>query len=107
MLEENSTPQWCVYIVRCRDGSLYTGIAKSAEKRLNEHNSDNLLGAKYTRSRRPVTLVYQESLATRSEAAKRESAIKKLNKQQKELLVLNRKTPGNHPKNVKSKQKRR
>ena len=107
MLKENSPTQWCVYIVRCRDGSLYTGITKSAEKRVNEHNNDNQLGAKYTRARRPVTLVYQENLGTRSEAARRESAIKKLSKQQKESLVLKGNTPGNHPNNTKMRQKQR
>ncbi|WP_455202261.1 GIY-YIG nuclease family protein, partial [Kaarinaea lacus] len=66
---------------------------KSPEKRILEHNSDNQLGAKYTRSRRPVTLVYQESLASRSLAAKRESEIKRLTKQQKEQLVLGNYAP--------------
>ena len=78
---------WYVYLVRCCDGSLYTGIAKSLQKRLLEHNSDNQLGAKYTRSRRPVKLVYQESCSSRALAMRREAAIKRLSKQQKEELV--------------------
>jgi putative endonuclease len=56
-------------------------------RRLEEHNSDNRLGAKYTRTRRPVQLVYQEAVNSRSEAAKREHAIRTLNKKDKELLV--------------------
>jgi putative endonuclease len=94
MAKKQPESQWYVYMVRCRDGSLYTGIAKSPQKRLVEHNSDNQLGAKYTRSRRPVTLVYQESLSTRALAARRESAIKRLSKQQKELLILSRHQAG-------------
>jgi len=87
MQNNDNNSNWYVYLVRCRDGSLYTGIAKSPEKRVDEHNSDNQLGAKYTRARRPVKLVHQEKLTSRSLAAKRESEIKRLTKQQKELLV--------------------
>lgn len=87
MQKKQQETNWYVYLVRCRDGSLYTGIAKSPEKRLREHNSDNQLGAKYTRSRRPVTLVYKESCASRSLAAQREAVIKRLPKHQKERLV--------------------
>jgi len=87
MQKNDSNSNWYVYLVRCRDDSLYTGIAKSPEKRVDEHNSDNQLGAKYTRARRPVKLVYQEGLTSRSLAAKRESEIKRLTKRQKELLV--------------------
>ena len=78
---------WYVYIVRCADGTLYTGVAKNVEKRIEEHNSNNLLGAKYTKSRRPVTLVYQEQVNSRSEAMSRESEIKKLKRKQKEALI--------------------
>lgn len=87
MSGESLNPNWYVYVVRCRDGSLYTGIAKSLEKRLAEHNTDNQLGSKYTRSRRPVKLVYQESFTSRALAAQRESAIKRLPKNQKEMLI--------------------
>lgn len=74
-------------MVRCSDDSLYAGIATDIERRLAEHNGNEGLGAKYTRGRRPVTLVYQESVLTRSAATKREFEIKRLNKQQKEALV--------------------
>jgi putative endonuclease len=81
---------WHVYIVRCSDDTLYTGIAKDVEKRIAEHNSGNLAGAKYTRSRGPVELVYQEQVNTRSEAVRREIEIKKLSKKQKEILLRRR-----------------
>ena len=77
---------WFVYIVRCADKSLYTGIAKNVERRIEEHNGIQK-GAKYTRTRRPVHLVYEEALETRSEACIREAAIKRLNKLEKEDLV--------------------
>jgi putative endonuclease len=78
---------WFVYMVRCSDDSLYTGIAMDVERRINEHNSDDISGAKYTRPRRPVRLVYQEQVGSRSEAASREHAIKKLTRQKKEALI--------------------
>ena len=77
---------WNVYVVRCADGSLYTGIAKSLTKRIEEHNSANT-GAKYTRTRRPVSLAYSETCTSHSLATKREIAIKSLTKAQKEALV--------------------
>ena len=78
---------WRVYIVRCADGSLYTGIALDLERRVAEHNADNGLGASYTRSRRPVTLVYQEVAADRSAASKREYRIKQLSRTEKLALI--------------------
>jgi putative endonuclease len=78
---------WRVYIVRCADGSLYTGIAIDLERRIAEHNADNGLGASYTRSRRPVTLVYQEVAADRSAASKREYRIKQLSRTEKLALI--------------------
>ncbi len=78
---------WCVYIVHCADGSLYTGIATDAARRVEEHNSNDLLAAKYTRARRPVVLVYQESCANRAAAARREHAIKHLPRQEKLSLI--------------------
>ncbi|MDH3687983.1 MAG: GIY-YIG nuclease family protein [Gammaproteobacteria bacterium] len=78
---------WYVYIVRCGDGSLYTGIAKDVERRVAEHNGSNLLSARYTRTRRPVELVYQEGLETRSDASRREHQIKQLTKEEKEVLI--------------------
>ena len=78
---------WFVYILRCNDGSLYTGVAKDVARRVEEHNSDNQRGAKYTRARRPVSLVYQEQVASRSAAGKREHEIKQLKKSVKEQLI--------------------
>lgn len=78
---------WTVYMVRCADGTLYTGIARDAARRVEEHNSSNLLGASYTRARRPVALVYQESAATRSAALRREYQIKRMTREQKERLL--------------------
>ena len=79
---------WTVYIVRCADGTLYTGIAVDVMRRVAEHNSNNLLGASYTRGRRPVALAYQEPAESRSAAAKREYEIKQLSRKKKEALVL-------------------
>jgi len=78
--------QWRVYIVACADGTLYTGITNDLHRRLAEHNH-GLAGAKYTRSRRPVRLVYFEEVSDRSAAAKREYAIKQLSSAQKVALV--------------------
>ena len=80
-------PAWYVYILECADNSLYTGITIDVERRISEHNHDNKLGAKYTRVRRPVKVVYQEKLASRSLAAKREAQIKKLKRCDKELMI--------------------
>ena len=74
------------YLVRCSDGSLYAGWTNDIEKRLKSHNAGT--GAKYTRARLPVTLAYQETFDTKSEAMKREAALKKLTHQQKEQLAL-------------------
>lgn len=82
----SSDSPWHVYMVLCRDGSLYTGIAKDLEKRIKEHNSERT-GAKYTRSRRPVKLVYQEKVSSRSDASKREYAIKKMTTTGKNALI--------------------
>lgn len=79
---------WGVYIARCADGTLYTGIARDVEKRIAEHNADKGNGASYTRARRPVVLVYQESAADRSTASKREYQIKQLSRAEKLALVL-------------------
>ena len=74
-----------VYILKCRDGSLYTGITVDVENRLKAHN--NGTGAKYTRSRRPVSLCYQESQPDKSAALRREAAIKRLTRAQKLALI--------------------
>lgn len=67
---------WTVYIVRCNDASLYTGVAKDLTRRIEQHNAGT--GAKYTRSRLPVTLVYSEEVADRGAALRREIEIKRL-----------------------------
>jgi len=77
---------WYVYIVKCRDGSLYTGITTDVERRLKEHNETSK-GAKYTKARRPVSLVFQEEAADKSVAAKREYQIKQMKRQTKEALI--------------------
>jgi putative endonuclease len=74
-----------VYIVRCADGTLYTGLARDPEARVNVHNSGK--GAKYTRSRRPVTLVYVEPCGSLSDAMKREHQLKPWSRAKKEALV--------------------
>lgn len=73
------------YIMRCADGTLYTGYTDDIARREVVHNSGR--GAKYTRSRLPVKMVYHESFATRSEAMKRECAIKRLSREQKLKLI--------------------
>lgn len=78
---------WYVYVVRCRDNSLYTGITTDITRRVDEHNNQNKQAANYTRSRRPVKLVYWETCATRSEALSREAGVKQLSKAEKESLV--------------------
>ena len=77
---------WFVYIVRCSDNTLYTGVAKDLDKRLQQHNHGTA-GAKYTRARRPVVLVYQESAENRSVAQQREYDIKRLSAAQKRQLI--------------------
>lgn len=74
-----------VYILRCNDGSLYTGWTVNLTKRLTSHNAGQ--GAKYTRSRRPVVLVYSEAYNTKAEAMRREKQIKMLTREQKNRLI--------------------
>ena len=75
---------WFVYILRCGDGTLYTGITNALTRRCNQHNAGT--ASRYTRSRLPVELVYQEMQASRSHALKRELAIKSLSLEEKEML---------------------
>ena len=81
-----------VYMVRCADGSLYTGYARDVEKRIVEHNTSPK-GAKATRGRRPVILVHSENFETRSGAMGREAEIKKLTRAKKEELLIENKCP--------------
>ena len=76
---------WRLYILRCGDGTLYTGITTDVEKRLEVHRNGK--GAKYTRGRGPLMLVYQEECGTHSDALKREWAVKALTRQEKEQLI--------------------
>ncbi len=73
-------------MLRCADGTLYTGITTDVERRIGEHNGARGLGARYTRSRRPVELVYVEFAPSRAEAARREAAIKRLDRARKLAL---------------------
>lgn len=82
-----STTPYYVYIVKCSDDTYYTGIAVNVEKRIDVHNTSPL-GARYTKMRRPVLLVYTEACGSRSEALKREYAIKQLPRKGKESLIL-------------------
>jgi len=78
---------WFVYIIRCADNSLYTGIAKDVVKRFETHQSGDQRSAKYLRSRHPFALVFTVQAGTRSEASRIEYAIKQLPKSQKEKLI--------------------
>ena len=85
--DQDKADEWVVYILQCADDTLYTGITNDLEKRLQQHNGDLKNGAKYTRSRQPVALVYSESSRSRSEASKREYAIKRLSRSEKDVLI--------------------
>ncbi|MCI7795851.1 MAG: GIY-YIG nuclease family protein [Lachnospiraceae bacterium] len=76
------------YLVECADKTLYCGWTNDLEKRVKAHNAGN--GARYTKTRRPVALVYYEEFQTKEEAMRREAAIKKLTRKQKELLIKER-----------------
>jgi len=79
--------KWSVYMLRCGDGSLYTGIAIDVEKRLNAHRSGK--GAKYTRGRLPLEVVWRENDLYEGEAKRREIEVKKMSRRDKELLIKN------------------
>ncbi len=78
---------WFVYILRCADASLYTGVSTDVRRRVEEHNSGKPPGARYTSGRRPVVLVYVEAAANRSAAQRREREIKALNRDGKLALI--------------------
>ena len=84
------TSMWFVYILQCADGTLYTGSTTDIVRRVSEHN-DTKKGAKYTRVRQPVVLRYSIQTKSRSEAASREAAIKKLTREQKLQLIQDHK----------------
>lgn len=79
------SPRWLVYLLRCRDGSLYTGITTDLPRRLAAHAAGR--ASRYTRSRLPVTLAYSEPQPSHSAALKREAAIKRLRRPQKNVLT--------------------
>ena len=76
---------WYLYILRCGDGTLYTGITTDVHRRLEAHRQGR--GAKYTRGRGPLELIYQEKCGTHSEALKRELAVKQMSRAEKETLI--------------------
>ncbi len=78
---------WYVYLLRCRDGSFYTGVARDLERRLRQHNGELAGGARYTRGRRPVELVWSEACADRGAAQAREAQVRKLSRAEKLRLV--------------------
>ncbi len=82
-----SAAPWHVYILRCADGSLYTGIASDLERRLRQHNGELVGGPRYTRGRRPVELAWSDSAVDRSVALQREAAIKNLPRSEKLRLI--------------------
>jgi len=90
ILNVNLEQAWVCYILSCADGTLYCGIAKNMEKRLAAHNEG--VAAKYTRSRKPVKLVWVENCDNKSVALKREMAIKRLNRAKKLALIQSAQT---------------
>ncbi len=80
---------WCVYVLECADGSLYTGITNDMLRRLDAHNRG--IASRYTRARLPVTLRYTESQSDRSVASKREAAIKRMSRADKQTLLRDQK----------------
>jgi len=81
-----SKTSYFIYMVLCADKTLYTGITTDLKRRIAEHNSSDK-GAKYTKARRPVTLVYSEEHLDRSSASKREHRIKKMSRKDKKILI--------------------
>lgn len=89
MKKKPSGDTWFVYMVRCADASLYTGIAKDVNRRCRQHNAGS--ASRYTRSRLPVKVVYQEPQPSRSSALKREAAIKAMTRKEKLAMIRLRK----------------
>ena len=91
-MKKPSDDPWFVYIVRCADGSLYTGIAKDVKRRCQQHNDGK--ASRFTRSRRPTRLVWHEAQPSRGSALKRETAIKAMTRQDKLTMIRLRKEAG-------------
>ena len=87
MKKTSANEVWFLYVLECSDCSLYTGISNNIEKRLKEHNT-GLRGAKYTRSRRPVTFLISWKFKTKSGALKAEFRFKQLSKHEKQVAIL-------------------
>jgi putative endonuclease len=96
---------WSLYILRCREGSFYTGVTTDIARRLSEHQDGR--ASRFTRTRRPVVLVYQETCGTRSQALVRECAVKALSRQRKEGLVAKGSAENRRAKNRKHGGRRR
>ena len=90
LMIDNPKKNWIVYLLECGDQSLYCGITNDLDNRLKQHRGEISGGAKYTRSRSPLKLVYQEQCSTRSETSKRELIIKKMTRSAKLQLIENR-----------------
>ena len=84
-MAKRSGTEWFVYLLRCGDGTLYTGITKDVTRRTQQHNAGT--ASRYTRSRLPVALVYQESAPSQSLALKREATIRVMSRMDKESLI--------------------
>jgi len=84
--ETETLLQWCVYMIRCSDNSLYTGITTDIDRRFRQHSEGK--GAKYFRGRTPLQVVYREGNHSRCSAAGREYVIKRMNRAEKERMVL-------------------
>ena len=78
---------WFVYLLRCADDTLYTGVATDLERRVRQHNGELVGGSRYTRVRRPVSLVWSEAVSDRAEAQRREAEIKKMPREDKLALA--------------------
>ncbi|MEM9254854.1 MAG: GIY-YIG nuclease family protein [Pseudomonadota bacterium] len=79
--------RWSVYLLRCGDGSLYTGVTRDLVRRLRQHNGEIKGGPRYTSGRRPVTLLWTEQVIDRSSAQRREAQIKQLSRAEKLALI--------------------
>ncbi|MBU0994588.1 MAG: GIY-YIG nuclease family protein [Proteobacteria bacterium] len=87
---EAEKSEWYVYMIRCHDGSLYTGISNDVSRRFEKHLEMGKQGAKYLRGKGPLKLVFQQKIGSKSSALKMEQKIKKLSKSQKELIIHTR-----------------
>jgi putative endonuclease len=104
---ENPAPAaaaWSLYILRCNDGSFYTGVTTDIDRRFRKHQDGR--ASRYTRTRRPVALIYQERCGSRSQALSRECAVKALGRKGKEKLVAGPAAPAEAAKTLRSKKRK-